>query len=370
MAEKRRGSGGVYLRGSTYWIYYQRGRKQVRESARSESERDAWNLLDQRRGEIAAGTWLPPAAKNAAFQDARKLLTAHADANNLKSKRRMLVALSWLEKFFGKARLQEIETRHLRAYVNWRLGLEPKPAPASVKYEMAIFRSSLRLARADRLLRDLPEFPRIEVQNARTVFFEDWEFRKVLRELPEHLKAPVTVWYFTGWRREEVLSRQKRHFNPDRLTLHILPGEAKDRDKGRTFPVGVIPELRDALLHQLAVTEALEKKERRVIPWLFHLEGRQIKHFRRSWLTALAAAGIQGKRPHDFRRTAVRNLEHAGVPRSVAKELVGHKTDAMYARYAIVSERDLSEGAEKLGAFVKDVERKVRPLGASKKKKA
>ncbi|MEW6775060.1 MAG: hypothetical protein AB1405_02090, partial [Bdellovibrionota bacterium] len=65
------------------------------------------------------------------------------------------------------------------------------------------------------------------------------------------------------WRREEVLSRQKRHFNPDRLTLHILPGEAKDKDKGRTFPVGVIPELRDAILGQMAVTEALEKKQGR-----------------------------------------------------------------------------------------------------------
>lgn len=44
----------------------------------------------------------------------------------------------------------------------------------------------------------------------------------------------------------------------------------------------------------------------------------------------------------------MRNLERAGVPRSVAMKLVGHKTEAIYRRYAIVDEAMLREGAEKL----------------------
>ena len=47
----------------------------------------------------------------------------------------------------------------------------------------------------------------------------------------------------------------------------------------------------------------------------------------------------------------MRNLERAGVSRSVAMKLTGHKTESVYRRYAIVSEADLSEGVEKLAAL-------------------
>ena len=52
--------------------------------------------------------------------------------------------------------------------------------------------------------------------------------------------------------------------------------------------------------------------------------------------------------PHDFRRTAVRNLERAGVPRSAAMKMVGHKTQAIYSRYAIADEGMLKDAAIKL----------------------
>jgi hypothetical protein len=54
------------------------------------------------------------------------------------------------------------------------------------------------------------------------------------------------------------------------------------------------------------------------------------------------------KKLHDFRRTAVRNLEWSGVPRKVAKALVGHKTDDMYDRYHIVRADDLREGVRRV----------------------
>ena len=61
---------------------------------------------------------------------------------------------------------------------------------------------------------------------------------------------------------------------------------------------------------------------------------------------------MPGRLLHDFRRTAVRNLERAGVARSVAMKITGHKTESVYRRYAIVCDADLQEAARKLAGTI------------------
>jgi hypothetical protein len=62
-----------------------------------------------------------------------------------------------------------------------------------------------------------------------------------------------------------------------------------------------------------------------------------------------------------FRRTAVRNLERAGVPRSAAMAMVvGHRTESIYRPYAIADEAMLKESARKLAAF-HAAEKKIGP---------
>jgi hypothetical protein len=41
-------------------------------------------------------------------------------------------------------------------------------------------------------------------------------------------------------------------------------------------------------------------------------------------------------------------MERAGLSRSVAMQLTGHRTEAVYQRYAITSEADLREGVDRL----------------------
>jgi integrase len=134
----------------------------------------------------------------------------------------------------------------------------------------------------------------------------------------------------------------------------LEPGATKNRD-GREFPVNALPDLAALLKRQREDTRALERDLRTVVPYVFHHDGQQIKSFRRAWRSACKRAGLVGMIPHDFRRTAVRNLERAGVSRSVAMKLVGHKTESVYRRYAIVSSRDLNEGVAKLATLRQSV---------------
>lgn len=81
---------------------------------------------------------------------------------------------------------------------------------------------------------------------------------------------------------------------------------------------------------------------------MFHRQGKPIVDYRGSWEAACTAAGCPGRIPHDLRRTAARNLLRAGVAQSWAMKLLGHKTDAIFRRYAITNEADLREAVLKL----------------------
>ena len=127
-----------------------------------------------------------------------------------------------------------------------------------------------------------------------------------------------------------------------RPVLSRLAGRKTKSGRARSFPFRVFADL-DALVARgcRTQTDAAQRTGERIIPHVFHDEGghplfgadqKPKKSFRRAWRRACLAAGLPGRIPHDFRRTAVRNLERAAVPRSVAMELIGHKTESVYQR--------------------------------------
>ena len=86
--------------------------------------------------------------------------------------------------------------------------------------------------------------------------------------------------------------------------------------------------------------------------YVFHQNRLPVGDFRKAWKTACAKSGISGRLFHDLRRSAGRNLIASGVHRVVAMKITGHKTDAMFRRYAIVNEDQKRDALSKTQAFV------------------
>jgi integrase len=219
-----------------------------------------------------------------------------------------------------------------------------------VKYELAILRRALSLAVKQGRLASWPAFPTIRVDNARSGFFEAAELEAVVAELPEPLRNVARFAYHTGWRSAEIRGLTMADVDWTAKTVR-LPGERSKNEEARVFPFGALPALADAMEQQRNYTDAVQRRTGQIVPWLFHREGKPIRSMYDAWRAACERAKVSGRLMHDFRRTAVRNLERAGVPRSVAMKLTGHKTEAIYQRYAIVAERDLAEGVAKLAAL-------------------
>ena len=221
---------------------------------------------------------------------------------------------------------------------------------ATVNRELESLKRAFNLGIQAGKLISKPYVPRLKENNVRTGFFEPVQFAAVREQLPEYLKPYVTFAYITGWRKGEIASLQWYQVDFNAGRVYLEPGTTKN-DDARWFPF--TQELRELLERQKEETEQLQREKGMVIPWVFHRDGKQIGDFRKSWKTACQKTGLPGRIPHDFRRTAVRNLVRAGVPERVAMQMTGHKTRSVFDRYNIVSEGDLVEAARRLDKAVK-----------------
>ena len=133
-------------------------------------------------------------------------------------------------------------------------------------------------------------------------------------------------------------------------TLRLEPGTTKNKDRRVVY---MTPELKTLVSAQIQRVTLLSRKLVRVLPGLFHhlhgcYKGQPVHDFRKAWEHACQKVGLVGMLRHDFRRSAVRNMERAGVPRSVAMKISRHKTEPIYRRYAIVSESDIQGATRRL----------------------
>lgn len=261
----------------------------------------------------------------------------------------MLRAIENLRQFFGNYRAKAIDFAAVQQYIAERQAAGI--ANATINNELSALRRMFTLGVEAKLVDQRPIIHTLKTNNARKGFLSPEAHAAIVRYLPDYAKAIAEFASLTGWRSSEIISRQWRHVDFEAETIRLDSGETKNSD-ARVFPFAKYPALRDLLHHQRELVREIEQRTGQIVPWVFvHEDGTQVRSFKGAWKTARRAAGCPGALVHDYRRAAVRNLERAGVPRSTAMQLTGHRTEAIYKRYAIVDADMLNEGVEKLAAF-------------------
>jgi len=344
---------GETKKSAVWWLSVNHRGRRIRMSTGTERRPEAIKLLRQKLNEIGSGRPIIPGVERTTFEDLARIIRENYVANGRRSSRLLCKAdgrggkLGRLRDFFGMDLAIDITTDRVVGYAVHRR--EAGDANATINRDLSALKRAFRLALKAGKVGARPEIDLLREDNRRKGFFERTQYETLVRHLPDHLKPVIITAFTTGWRiSSEILTRKKHHADFEAGWLRLEPGEGKTGE-GRSFPL--VPELRSVLEQQVERTRAFERSTGQIVPWLFHNNGKPIKSFRRSWLTACKAAGIPGRIPHDFRRTAVMRLERAGVSRSAAMAMVGHKTQSIYSRYAIADQVALTEGAAKLAAL-------------------
>jgi integrase len=338
--------GEIRRRGDIWWIRYYRNGRRFEQSAKSDKWEDARDMLRRVEGDISNGVPITPKIGQLRLQEAADDLLTNYRINRRKSIDHVERHVEKLKAVFGAAaRMASLTTADVERYAKRRQ--EDGAANATINRELAALKRMYTLAVRARKLVTRPHIPLLAEHNARTGFFEREQFVAVRARLTPVLQAIATTAYYTGWRtRSEILPLQWAQVDRQAGVLRLDVGTTKT-GKGRTFKYAQLVELRAAIEAQWTAHEAL-KKQGIICPAVFQRHGKPVKSFRKAWLAACVAAGCPARIPHDFRRTAVRNLTRAGVTDTIAMAVTGHRTRAVFDRYDITSEADLDEAAGKL----------------------
>ena len=335
-----RGLGRVFKRGEIFWISYCHRGREYRETTRSNRESDARRLLKKRLGEIGRGKLVGPTEERVTFEDIASDYLRDHTLKGGRSIRQANPRVAHLRRYFGLDRAVDITTARIRVYMEARL--EEGATPATVNRDLAALGRMFSLAVQAVRLNARPHIPRLPEGQPRQGFLEYSEYLSIRAHLPPTYQDVLDFGYYSGWRRGEIVKLEWKDVDRGAGVIRLRPELSKNKD-GRVLALSSL--LRD-LIERRWQSRALG------CLFVFHVNGRPVGDWRKSWKRACEAAGLPGKLFHDLRRTVVRNLVRAGVPERVAMSVTGHKTRSVFDRYNIVSESDLKQATARLAKYV------------------
>jgi len=323
-----KGMGSLYLRGSTWWMTFNRNGRQFRLSSGTDNKSIAKGRLKQEVQKALGAAFIPPDKRRVTIADlVADLLTHFARVG--KTAFGADCRVRWenrLKATFENVRAPDLGTAAMNAYRDEWAG--KARSHTTINRDLQVLRRAYRLAAECEppKVERVPKFVLLREDNARKVFISEEQVDKLrMAASREGLWARVLIEmaYLYGWRKGELLSLRTQDVN---LAENCIRLQTSKNGDPREVPVTPSIAL---LLGSLLAGDGL------LFPSI---------DFRSFWRRLCQAIGATpGKRGitfHDFRRTAARSKRAAGVSTSVIMELQGWKTEAMFRRYAITDNAD------------------------------
>jgi len=164
--------------------------------------------------------------------------------------------------------------------------------------------------------------------NARDRILSPNELKTLMDNLPRHTKAILATGFYTGMRRNEILTLTWDKVDMEKRMIRLEAKDTKDKEP-RTIPI--LPELFEIFK---AVPRALHDRH------VFLYKGKPVDSIKTGLIKACKDAKItygrfvkDGFVFHDLRHTFNTYMRKSGVPQSVIMKITGHSTDEMFRRY-------------------------------------
>jgi len=274
---------------------------------------------------------------------------------------RQEMAWAHLKPTFEKMRPEQLGTRDLSAYQEARL--EKSASPATVNRELAALSAALYHANGmtgangKPVLDRVPAFPAKLLEAApRAGFITDTQYAVLAANAnPLWLRTLLACAYSFGFRRAELVGMRVRQIDFFGRWMELEHGTTKN---GEGRKVKMTEEVYRLMLEST--------RGKNPDDFIFTREnGEHVVDFRDDWYALCVASKlgqfIPAKRAdgtdyqkfvgvtlHDFRRSAIINMDRRNISRSVQMRISGHKTESVYRRYRIVNERDLADATAKI----------------------
>jgi integrase len=320
--------GGIYKRGKVWWISYQCGGKQIRESSHSTNKTVATRLLAKRQGEVLEGRLgLPPSNVPRLLPWADEFLKSVPHPN---TRNRYECSIKALKQFFGPVKITEITPEAIFQFQQRRTSAGI--SPATVNRDRAVLSRMLNIAKKRRFVTSNPcenAEPLTEKRTRRKAIpFTYEEEQAIVANSSGWFRILFILLVETGMRaKKEALPLKWAdvHFELDPGTIFVKDSKSEAGIR----PIYLTDYSKNELLRWRAEVAAGEY----VFPSSSRL-GDHIRDYQDTWESVATAGGVKGHIFYDTRATFASRVNACGQTDLTIARMLGHETTNLVPVYA------------------------------------